>query len=305
MLSKLLMVLCQALIFIIPVWKNIEERIFSFMEGVRENRLHDDRCLTLIARLDALEECIERLVVKLAPRQVGVLEVAYNIPQVSQILDPHVEEFDSGQLEKTLQETAPAYIEDRDTRYRQDLSTKIRKWLGIEVSVDPLALAVTSSLHCTGCGTTFTQTGALQHCCTRTTSNVDYCPAVAHRHGMTDEFHTVLKGWGVKQKRIVMFQDPTWRTFEHGLEVAAAVIRRCGSDPQTASSHDMDEANARFLCPRHHYYAPVINWRAVVRDTSLNINAELTGHSYFSCRFIISDVPTASSGGRLKKKSLQ
>ena len=229
------------------------------MDEVRENRLRDSRRKTLLERLNALDKYIKAHCEEFSPRVVYGLEVACSIPEVVRFLDPHNDEFDSRGLERVVDGTIAAYMEDREKRYRQALRALIKTRLDLDESVDPLDLAVAATFHCNTCRRNFTLIHALQHICGGSRSDYLY---LARCEGMSDEYHDDLKEWA--RRRGIYWRAPSWRQFEHGFWIAAKVVRECGLDPKTASASDMDAINARFLCPDHRYYAPVMDWRAMV-----------------------------------------
>ena len=225
------------------------------MEDVREERLRPIRRVILTERLKVLNECIDTLAPSLKPRQLSVLEVAYKIPAVIEILDPRNEEFDADALEQVLNTIIPTYLDDRAAYRRQALGNHIRNRLDLDASADPFTLAVASVLYCSSCQSDLSLAHALEHCCINSHHQV-----LTQPEDMTDDYWSALIEW--TQSRVIA--DPTWRTYNLGIYMVSGVIEDCGLNPKTASVDDMDAVNVRFLCHRHPYYSPVMDWRATV-----------------------------------------
>ncbi|KAI0093010.1 hypothetical protein BDY19DRAFT_1045335 [Irpex rosettiformis] len=249
------------------IWNNIKEQILGFMDGVREIRLAAIRKSMVFKRLDVLSRLVGELSEDFRPRQLYSLEVAFSIPRVIAILDPYVEKFDAEELKHTLEETIPTYIADREKQGREGLRSFIKKEFDLNESTDPFSLAAVVWLHCRGCNLVLTHFQASQHCCPSQRSF-----RLQASEDMNEEYCSILTTWNYGRSQAVWAPQYS-HYYSYGIDSAVRIIEKCGLDPKTATVHDMDVADVKFVCLGHPYYAPIMGWRAAIHHSYPNYHS--------------------------------
>lgn len=233
----------------------MKPKMVDFMDGVRTERLQEERSVAIKARLKALDEAV----VRIAPRRIGepsIRDIALGMPEVQAVLDAptstKVTTASFGFLAKTL----PAFTE----RWKQDarayLAGLVRAGVTVGDATDPLTLAAGSVFWCRLCYTSYRYPLVLSHTCfarqqlQRVTAANSY-EAVVARHAPAQNWQPV--------------------EYEVKAEKLAKLVAACGMDPATATIDDMDNSDVRLCCTSCWYdrvgerKKDFYSWRAMVR----------------------------------------
>ena len=148
-----------------PAWYKIKETVFKYMDGVKEERLEASRKDLLCKRLQVLDDYITRFSADHEGCPLYTCEIVFKVPEVRELLDPYLKDFDVEGLICLLDEKVPSYVADREKRWRQALSDLLKQELGLEELADPFGLAITTWLHCSSCKSALTPSEAFLHSC--------------------------------------------------------------------------------------------------------------------------------------------
>lgn len=222
------------------------------MDDTRNRRIRVEHSQTLDKNLKLFDEAVAAI----EPRVDGkpsLLDVALGIPAVRETVDSYpnksttVESFD---FLKTALPIFDAKFEEDAKEYLRDV---VRKQIDIDVSVDPLDLAVGNFFVCSLCGTySVTYRGVLAHWC---------MPRRMHPSGDIEDQYLY--------KACRQLEGEKWspRDFHIDLALMQHLIALLGLDPKTATIKEMNDLSVRLTCMKHNYKHQVWvkDWRTMVR----------------------------------------
>lgn len=245
--------------------------MIEFMEKVQQSRFADERADVVKHRIGKLKPMVEAVVSTIPGLTLSTCEVALRIPEVVNVIDPYVTEFDEEALRQHLAVWIPKYLEKRDQDARTALTALVHDKCGLDPHCDLSALAVGTIFICAGCDTGRSILHAVRHHCPRrSTSGLsdqdksEYGRAVRSALGSTVGYVDGEAVWDT-------------RAYETGLVKLMTAIDLCGLDVKTATVEDLDQADTLFQARwyirdrrKPQWFTPVMGWRTAVSVLSSN-----------------------------------
>ncbi|KAI0768936.1 hypothetical protein BC629DRAFT_1535598 [Irpex lacteus] len=245
-------------------WSKIEKIMIEFMEKVQQSRFADERADVVKHRIRKLKPMVEAVVATIPGLTLSTCEVALRIPEVVNVIDPYVTEFDEEALRQHLAVWIPKYLEKRDQDARAALTALVHDKCGLDPHCDLSALAVGTIFICAGCDTGRSILHALRHHCPRSSS-----------FGLSDQDKSEY-GRAVRSALACVDGEAVWdtRAYETGLVKLMTAIDLCGLDVKTATVEDLDQADTLFQARwyirdrrKPQWFTPVMGWRTAVIGT--------------------------------------
>lgn len=187
-------------------------------------------------RLKELEVVLHK---SLNPRfhtyHLSYTEVATLIPEIRQLLEPHIDEFDQDALQEVVQQVVPKYAQERMETARKYFGDLVRADIDLDDTTDPLSLAVAWRFTCEHCHLEGEFPRILLHRCRFKLRGLPGPPAYFML--VNDVFR----------------QQSLWSPegFKTGVKKVEALVRAAGFDPCSASVQDLDNAKFCFKCATH------------------------------------------------------
>ncbi|KAI0700106.1 hypothetical protein BC835DRAFT_1502839 [Cytidiella melzeri] len=234
------------------IWDNIGGPIIVFMHSVRQNRLSAARRVIIMERLEAMRKLVEEAVSQIQGCTLSSREVAYYIPEISQMLDPDFEDFDAQKLQDIVHASIPKYLEKRAKDAREYLKKLFRNKFDVDASVDPFTLAATAWLNCGNCQHSMLFDQAVQHPC--------------GNHWPEKPETLSLECYNVVEAKLRSQEVWTVNAFRHTFDKMETVIKACGLDVSTATVQELDRPEIRLQCTMHLscHFVSVSTWRSAI-----------------------------------------
>lgn len=241
----------------------------EFMEKTKEARFADARADIVVGRLKELRGLADKCVSRIRGLTLKLREVAACIPEVAQVLDPKISQFDIDGLRQKLPAWISTYLQKRDKSAQEALAQMIKDKCDLDPLCDPFSLAVGTIFVCVECRTGRPLHLAIRHHC-RTESQ--HTPVSANEE--QKEYQRTVKSFCDKSH----FYEPFWHesAYAAGLARMADIIRICGLDVKTATIEDLDKAgivlqatpNPRWTRRNNDetisWSIPIMQWRTAV-----------------------------------------